>query len=178
MFATKHWNDLLCKFEFEGSFRSHWAFIILWWSPTACLIHTWNGWQLSIAINQGMSMEKHFPIQRGFKQGHVISPMLFNEAWNMPHTNGNLVCRIVQLILDTAKFDVYVSVQVRLHVKGKELKQIHHDGSTSSRTICCGIAFVATSISAAKIAFKINSWTALCSKMAWLQVGTQFPWTP
>lgn len=72
----------------------------------------------------------------------MISPMLFNEAWNMPYTNGNLVCRIVELILDTAKFDVYVSVQVRLHVKGKELKQIHHDGSTSSRTICCGIAFV------------------------------------
>lgn len=87
-------------------------------------------------------MEKHFPIQRVFKQGHVISPMLFNEAWNMPYTNGNLVCRIVELILDTAKFDVYISVQVRLHVKGKELKQIHHDGSTSSRTICCGIAFV------------------------------------
>lgn len=120
--CTKHWNDLLCKFEFEGSFRSHWAFIILWcWSPTACLIpHSYLKWLAACYCNQsGHVNGKHFPIQRGFKQGHVISPMLFNEAWNMPYTNGNLVCRIVELILDTAKFDVYVSVQVRRHVKGK-----------------------------------------------------------
>ena len=109
--------------------------------------HSYLKWLAAFYCNQSEHVNgKTFPIQRGVKQGHVISPMLFNEAWNMPCTNGNLVCRILELILETAKFDK-CKVGRRLDAKGKELKQIHHDdGGTSSRTICCGIAFVANSV--------------------------------